>query len=568
MKRWVLTTVFILCSLLSLLYAQGTVNRFRQINDRLNREVFPTLNLPAIKNILDSVRGLADPDLYEYAQYFNWYHQAYLDTNIEKRLGNLQGIFRKIASFRNPGIKSLHKFRIGDFLFNQKQYSSGMNRMLEAKTEMADIGYEKIPYAGQLLYILSNHYFSFNNFRQSIAYAALADRYRSGPQTLGAFNTWGMAYLKLELYDSAIIRFKQLIELAESEHSNVWISIASGNLGRTYCLQENFEAGIPLLYKDVIMNRETESTNSAISALYIAEAFTHLHKTDSTLYYINLAKEIFIKYEKWKGEVFERTRFGQYYYTRLADLYKERQDFSRALKFSDTANFYQETYKSQFDWVLLTSSEKRIQEMEYHESMALLDSQKRNEQLQKLLLFAVLGALVIIAALVISRQTIKYRKEKELAKEKENVLELQRIQAEQELETARIQLDEFISKVAEKNELIDSIRSTLANTRPVTDGTETELNAYREILQQSSLLTEEDWQSFKKLFEKVFPGYFAGLSATYPDLTAAEIRLLALTRLSLSSKDMAAMLAISQESLRKSRYRLRKKYPALLPMEE
>jgi DNA-directed RNA polymerase specialized sigma24 family protein len=34
--------------------------------------------------------------------------------------------------------------------------------------------------------------------------------------------------------------------------------------------------------------------------------------------------------------------------------------------------------------------------------------------------------------------------------------------------------------------------------------------------------------------------------------------------LELSSKEMAAMLGISQESLRKSRYRLRKKFPQLI----
>ena len=201
--------------------------------------------------------------------------------------------------------------------------------------------------------------------------------------------------------------------------------------------------------------------------------------------------------------------------------------------------------------------------MEYQQSLDLVESQKKAEQLQKTLLVFVLIGLGIIAALIISRQTIKYKKEKQLAREKENVLLLQQQKAQQELETAKLQLDEFVNKIAEKNSLIEKISLELTNNNSTGTAISPEISQHLQNLQDSVILTEDDWLAFKKLFEKVWPGFFINLQDQYGDLTPAEQRLIALNKLAISSKEMANMLGISVDSLRKSRYRLRKKYPEM-----
>jgi len=49
------------------------------------------------------------------------------------------------------------------------------------------------------------------------------------------------------------------------------------------------------------------------------------------------------------------------------------------------------------------------------------------------------------------------------------------------------------------------------------------------------------------------------LRATFPTLTPAEIRVICLSRLSLSTKEMANMLGVSPDTIVKTRYRIRKK---------
>ncbi|RUA28671.1 MAG: hypothetical protein DSY76_04170, partial [Bacteroidetes bacterium] len=53
--------------------------------------------------------------------------------------------------------------------------------------------------------------------------------------------------------------------------------------------------------------------------------------------------------------------------------------------------------------------------------------------------------------------------------------------------------------------------------------------------------------------------FYSALREKYPNLTPNEVRLSALIRLDLSSKEIASILNISSKSVEMNRYRLRKK---------
>ena len=70
---------------------------------------------------------------------------------------------------------------------------------------------------------------------------------------------------------------------------------------------------------------------------------------------------------------------------------------------------------------------------------------------------------------------------------------------------------------------------------------------------------DTDWDDFKFSFEKVHQDFFKKLNQNGNELTPGELKLASLMRMNLSSKEIASTLGISPESLRISRYRLRKK---------
>jgi NRPS condensation-like uncharacterized protein len=70
---------------------------------------------------------------------------------------------------------------------------------------------------------------------------------------------------------------------------------------------------------------------------------------------------------------------------------------------------------------------------------------------------------------------------------------------------------------------------------------------------------DRQWKDFTVIFEQLHQSFFDNLKTYCEDLTVNDIRLIALLKMNMSSKDIAAIFGISQDSLRVSRYRLRKK---------
>ena len=80
-----------------------------------------------------------------------------------------------------------------------------------------------------------------------------------------------------------------------------------------------------------------------------------------------------------------------------------------------------------------------------------------------------------------------------------------------------------------------------------------------EKLMRGNLTTNQNWDEFETLFLKVHTGFFIELKKAFPKLTETDMKLLALVKLHLSSREMAGMLGVTPEGIKKARQRLRKK---------
>jgi DNA-binding CsgD family transcriptional regulator len=79
-------------------------------------------------------------------------------------------------------------------------------------------------------------------------------------------------------------------------------------------------------------------------------------------------------------------------------------------------------------------------------------------------------------------------------------------------------------------------------------------NMIRETLQ-----LDKDRDTFQLYVNQNNEKFYSALKEKYPKLTPNEVRLTALIRLNLSSKEIASILNISSKSVEMNRYRLRKK---------
>ena len=59
--------------------------------------------------------------------------------------------------------------------------------------------------------------------------------------------------------------------------------------------------------------------------------------------------------------------------------------------------------------------------------------------------------------------------------------------------------------------------------------------------------------------QQVHKNFESDVKSRYPEVTSNDLRLMSLMRMNLSSKEIASLLNVSQEGVKKARYRLRKK---------
>ncbi len=70
---------------------------------------------------------------------------------------------------------------------------------------------------------------------------------------------------------------------------------------------------------------------------------------------------------------------------------------------------------------------------------------------------------------------------------------------------------------------------------------------------------QDNWEIFKLRFTEVHKDFFGRLKINYPTLTKSELKFCAYLRINLNSSQISSVLNISNEGIKKTRYRIRKK---------
>lgn len=122
---------------------------------------------------------------------------------------------------------------------------------------------------------------------------------------------------------------------------------------------------------------------------------------------------------------------------------------------------------------------------------------------------------------------------------------------------AAAQLQKFKTEIIRKNDHIDELMKTLSKQMSL----QADAQRMNELSRQM-ILTDDDWQNFKQLFEQTYPGFFSNLRKQASGITEAEQRMAALLKIQLNTKQIAAMQGISPDSVHKTRHRLRQRFGA------
>lgn len=129
---------------------------------------------------------------------------------------------------------------------------------------------------------------------------------------------------------------------------------------------------------------------------------------------------------------------------------------------------------------------------------------------------------------------------------------------QQELEFKQKELTSQTLHLVQKNLFLENLRENLEVVQQSPDAFHVESSRVLTSL-KTEVALDQDWETFKSYFVEVHNDFDQKLIRVYPEITENELRLAYFVRMKLSTREIAAMLHVQPESVRKSRYRLKKK---------
>lgn len=477
-----------------------------------------------------------------------WFLQDYNQPyGMEKLVPLLEAMMQKAEASGNKELIAYASWIYGSMMYSYNEMEPAITYSLKA----VDL-YEQMP-AFDTLHFYYSYFgemlFHTNEYKKSIHYTKKAidlntDTARSNRVLQTKYlNTLGQCYQHLGQPDSSFFFYQESNRLAHSIGHTIWKGINASDLGYWYFVRKQYAPATALLRYAYETCKEQEKGIAAFSLLWLARINILQGKTDTASFFLDKALQLLDSYGKFNPlQVAVKRR----------EVYSAKADLYKALNKPDSLNFYQQRYQSLRDSLqrvaILSSSKVALLRIENERNQYLVlaaKEEKRREAQKRNSILIGISLLAIIIILVLARQKARLKHQQEMAR-------LEKSKLEAEVIASREKLDLFTQTLVEKSSLLEQLQEE-AREKKLTSSQQDLLVE----LTNLTILTDDDWNRFRTMFEKVYPGFFAKLKNTSPDITVAEQRMAALTRLGLSTKQMAAMLGISVDAVHKTRQRLR-----------
>ncbi|MFN5310634.1 MAG: hypothetical protein ACK5C0_14380 [Candidatus Kapaibacterium sp.] len=157
------------------------------------------------------------------------------------------------------------------------------------------------------------------------------------------------------------------------------------------------------------------------------------------------------------------------------------------------------------------------------------------------------------ASLTAMRYKAVYEIEK--AHYENQLLRIKAEKLEQEIEYKTKELTSLALRIAQKNEVMGVLLEKVNTLHSK------EVQSMEDVRSQiiSSMRNDKGWEYFEKQFKLVHFDFIERLSRLYPTLSPSELKVCALMKINLTTKEMSNLLCQSERSIETYRYRIRKK---------
>ncbi len=375
----------------------------------------------------------------------------------------------------------------------------------------------------------------------------VAIKHKQTKQLLEIYSSFGSAYGVTSDTVNAMKYYNKSICLVDSIGTDYQKAAMYANYASILRRFNDYKGNLPYLQKAIALHKKNNNKIGLESGLYALGV--HYTKVDQPQKGITYLKQAINLCQELKSEAVLPFRYlalsrsyealGNYKesyvayleYHRLLEKRNDVEEAKKLAKLETTYAYEKQKVRDSLEFV----TEKR-------ELALITESETAKKRLYlTLLITTVMGGLII--GYLIRRI---YKNRVRIAKE--------------ELEKNKQELTDFTKQLIEKSNAQEALTKELTELKK--DVGEKESIHKLQDLATSKILTKDDWYVFKEKFTTVYPLFYSIIKNKGYILSKSEERLVAMEKLGLDTKEIANMLAISEDSVMMNRYRLRKKINA------
>ncbi len=448
-------------------------------------------------------------------------------------------------------------------------YELGIFYLIESLKLLEGSTLVDLPMRWNINEMLGNVYTAMHQYENALTYhrRALAIRQKHYKSILAdsinlsyaySFNNIAEAWLHLGDNDSAAYYADMSLKIKRNKASSASLS----DLGNSYLNLANIKKAQNELRQSLLFAKKADSlytlshslADQGRTLILIASLDAKLNRKDEAIKTIDKALEI-AKQTNSKSL--------------LKDAYKEKAALMAV------QNNYKLGYEALLNFNHLNDSilsgdlNKRIAEMqvlfgversEKEKQLMQLRYNQLNQSSKYYRVLIVIAALLSISfAIMLYLLRIDVGRKKSLLQKKEEINRLSEQKHKQELQHKNREMQLMVQTIQQKNQMLEEVKTIMA--KEIRDNCNAPVETFHKTISviRSHIHADQNWDILGKQLEKISFDFQKKLLQLHPKLTTNDLQLCTYILLNLPNHEIAAQMNIADESVRKQKYRLRKR---------
>lgn len=484
----------------------------------------------------------------------NGYSDFYNTTNSKSNFYYLQSIKSAVVQ-KDLSLEIWAQLNYISYLYLYRDYTSMTPRLLQVIDKIKKLPASEIILPGETFKKIGWILQTLEDYPESLYYLILAQKYTpiKTAEYASIIDNIGINYFRMGNDKAAESYFNKAAVLAKQIDNKLRYAKALGNLALIKQKKGDLQAAISLLKEDIeISENEQSDQNTMYASILLAELYVKNNNLAQAEEILNKAKEIADSKSYFKKSELQIIKLK-------LDILKQQNKTDNELALRRRMIVLEDSLKNKDGDIAISNANWVIQKTKFQQNINRTANEVKNESAMKNM-YAIVIIMAFISAIFIFLNFKKQLKNRQLKyNQKVTLLELEKIKTEHKLTEAHENLNAQIDYLKDKNIQIKKLKSEIDHIKQSSSHYLEKENKKLSTLLESHLMTENNWNTFKREFQKEHPEFYQLLQNDFPEITDSNKRILLLQKLNFNNNEIAELLGITPDAVKKSKQRLKKK---------